>query len=497
LNSLDENDKDVLVIDGDLIFHKRIAKMLANEPLKGSGYAIVKNNADKEAVKVKIQNGTISEIGKSVDSSHEAIGFYRLSKDGIDGLFYQLMNATEDERHKQYEDFFGQVISNGFYALDCKYLPCIEIDTWRDLKKAKKIFTGKLFTVGPVMMSDRVREALSSPDVNHREQEFRDLHKSVKEKVHKLVGAKEDQTVLIFNGSGTIANEAIISALPIKSLLVISNGEFGERLAGIAKFYNTLAFHMDFEWGKPFMFKYIEDYLAFHTTPYVAMVYHETSTSMINDYKKVSELCKKYGKILMVDTISAIGGEPYDASLVNITTGASNKAIGGAPVLSFACFDEGLMYEFESRVKHLDLIQYYVKSTILNETPNTPPIPLYYAFNAALNEVLEEGLDNRIKRYRESARYLRRKLGRIGMSLFVPEKWASSLSTIVMTYYPDELRQVLKDYGMIVCKCKGILEGQAIQIGTMGKVDKELIDELVKVIACELKKKNFGNGSSK
>ena len=44
----------------------------------------------------------------------------------------------------------------------------------------------------------------------------------------------------------------------------------------------------------------------------VAMVFHETSTSVINPVYEVGQLAKRYGKLYFVDAVSALGGEDVD-----------------------------------------------------------------------------------------------------------------------------------------------------------------------------------------
>ncbi len=41
----------------------------------------------------------------------------------------------------------------------------------------------------------------------------------------------------------------------------------------------------------------------------VMMVFHETSTSVINPVSQVGELTHRYGKAYIIDGVSAVGGE--------------------------------------------------------------------------------------------------------------------------------------------------------------------------------------------
>jgi len=72
----------------------------------------------------------------------------------------------------------------------------------------------KLFISGPVNLDDNIRESIyNSPDIGHRELEFVELLKGIREKLLIVFKAnKEEYSVLIFTGSGTSAMEAVMAA---------------------------------------------------------------------------------------------------------------------------------------------------------------------------------------------------------------------------------------------------------------------------------------------
>lgn len=59
------------------------------------------------------------------------------------------------------------------------------------------------------------------------------------------------------------------------------------------------------------------------------MVYHETSTSVVNPVKEVGKLAHKYGKTYFVDAVSALGGEDLDVvrDHIDFCTCSSNKCL--------------------------------------------------------------------------------------------------------------------------------------------------------------------------
>ena len=69
------------------------------------------------------------------------------------------------------------------------------------------------------------------------------------------------------------------------------------------------------------------------------MVYHETSTGMINPVHEVGCLCEKYHKIFFTDTVSAAGGEYIDmaANHISIATSVGGKCVGAFPGSAYIC----------------------------------------------------------------------------------------------------------------------------------------------------------------
>ena len=90
-----------------------------------------------------------------------------------------------------------------------------------------------LFTPGPVNIAKNVRAAICKEDICHREVDFDRLLQSIENKLLKLFELRNrvNYRAVVITGSGTAANEAMLSSVVgDKNILILSNGEFGERL---------------------------------------------------------------------------------------------------------------------------------------------------------------------------------------------------------------------------------------------------------------------------
>jgi 2-aminoethylphosphonate-pyruvate transaminase len=110
-----------------------------------------------------------------------------------------------------------------------------------------------LFTPGPVMTSEAVRAVLLQPDIPHRQPAFEQYVRRIRESLLQLSGADAGTTVVV-SGSGTAANETALSSIvrPGEAVLLLTNGEFGERLRGILEVYAYPLHVFDFGWAVPY-----------------------------------------------------------------------------------------------------------------------------------------------------------------------------------------------------------------------------------------------------
>src|SRR5258708_6921027 len=108
-----------------------------------------------------------------------------------------------------------------------------------------------LMNPGPVMVDERVRQALLAPDTCHRESEFAELLTRVREKITQICRGDQRYTTVVFTGSGTAALEATFSSIVRASdkVLILDNGHYGERLSKIASVHGILHERLEFGWG--------------------------------------------------------------------------------------------------------------------------------------------------------------------------------------------------------------------------------------------------------
>lgn len=357
----------------------------------------------------------------------------------------------------------------------------------------------KLFSPGPVMVKDNVRHALLHHDICHRSVEFEELFADTQTKINRLFQADDSYYSVIISGSGTSANETVLSSIfqGDEEVLLIKNGEFGDRLEEIICKYNIPMVEAAFEWAEypdvTKIEKLIQDNPNVKT---VAMVFHETSTGMINPVKEVGTLCEKYGKWFFVDSVSAAAGEQIDVKdlKITLTTSVGGKCLGAFPGSAYVCAKEEVLRSLtkeQGKNVYLNLAKHYASAKESHQTPNTPNVTLFWALNQALTNLLSEGIDHQISRYQDCASLLRQEMKDMGLKLLLPEEHMSN--TVTSVFLPegkklDEFLKAMEKRDYLVYSGKGKYKEMGMfQVANMGEIYQDDCKEFMRMLSDCLK----------
>ncbi|MCU5375974.1 aminotransferase class V-fold PLP-dependent enzyme [Bacillus cereus] len=274
------------------------------------------------------------------------------------------------------------------------------------------------FLPGPVDIEENVRKAFSTKPISHRSKSFQVTMDNVKKRLLHMTKAKHVQLML---GTGTLANDAI--ALQLRSLkgkgLVLTNGEFGNRLIGHAA---RAQLHFDTykkEMGELFIYTELEQIMETGNYEWLWFVHHETSTGMLNDLDELNVLCEKYKVKLCVDCISSIGAIPIDLKDVYFASGVSGKAIKSFTGLSFVFYNHNVKVN-ETLPAYMDIGMYEENDSI----PYSHSWNLMYALQEALKRFDDEMAFEKIK---ETYAYIEQAVTTMGLKLVSPKEHAAPI----------------------------------------------------------------------
>jgi 2-aminoethylphosphonate-pyruvate transaminase len=343
-----------------------------------------------------------------------------------------------------------------------------------------------LLNPGPVLTTEYVREAMSFPDACHREPEIADLLDSARAKIVEVCGGSAEHTAVVLTGSGTAALEAAIaSAIPADgTVLVLENGRYGARMREIAAVHGIPHTAISAGLAQTFDLDALDAALAGNAAiTHIAMVHHETATGMLNRVGEVGEIVARHRRSLILDAISSLGSEPLDVQRDNVDwcIGTANKNLEGFPGVSFVCAPRVAVEALAGRAPrtyYLDLHAHYVAQEVQRAPLFTPAVQVLYAFERALDLMLEETVPERAVRYGALAARVRAGLRERGISLLLePELFANALTVADL---PDglsyaDLHDGLKARGFVIYAAPPEL-GPVFRIATMGQLTAADID---------------------
>ncbi|MBI4314078.1 MAG: alanine--glyoxylate aminotransferase family protein [Candidatus Omnitrophica bacterium] len=348
-----------------------------------------------------------------------------------------------------------------------------------------------LLCPGPVNVTSAVRKAAVSVDLCHREPEFSDLQEGVRRKLLTIFGISKTHTVALVGGSGTAALEAmILSAVrPEEKLLVVDNGIYGERIYKIAAIHNIPAVRLQSSILEQPNLEVLENALRRDARiGAVAMVQHETSTGLLNPVEKIAALTKRYGKTFALDGISSLGAEELSFDGIGLCAGSAGKCLHGFPGFSFVLVSKAHRRRLSSMTRrsfYLDLAA-LLDSQEQGEPLFTPAVQLILGLNAALDDLLREGLRNRIRMYRMRSRYLRDGYDRLGfVPLLVRPLQCHTLTALRLpkrvSY--EKIHDRLKKDGFVIYAGQSRLRREIFRISHMGQMTIQRMDGLLHSLA--------------
>ena len=330
-----------------------------------------------------------------------------------------------------------------------------------------------LLSPGPVMLSRGVRRAAVDTVISHRGEDFCNLYDRTAENLKKIAHADDEYQVLLLTGSGTAANEAIISSTAaLGNILVLVNGDFGERLERLSKLYHKAPHSVHFGWNKKMDMQVIEKKLASGAFSTIAMTHHETSTGMLNSVWEVAQMAKKYNCYIFVDAISSLGADElrlneWGIDIVSCSSGKALKAMPGIGIVAATTNILDIMSQTQPINHYFNLANYYATAQNNKQTPNTPAVNLIAALAAATEELLNGNQDEPAQR----AQYVRGVLKEQGIAFFDHGDYASSVLTcVILPEYVlfKNIADKLLERNIVVYDGKGPLQGKVMQIGHIG-----------------------------
>jgi len=298
----------------------------------------------------------------------------------------------------------------------------------------------KLFIPGPTEVRKEILNELAHPQIGHRTAEFKELFGSLKPGLKKLFYTEND--VLLSTSSGSGFWEASIRSCVNKKVLHAINGAFSNKWASLSERCGREAETLIFDDGKAVSPEVVDEALSDGEFEAFCMVHNESSSGVLSNLEKISKVMKKHPDVLwFVDAVSSLGGVKIETDKlgIDICLASVQKAIAlpaGFAVASISPRSYEKAKNVEGRGYYFDILE-LKKSYDKNMTPYTPSIPHLYALKKQLEKIEEEGLENRFKRHKEMASYVREWAKKNGFETFSEEGCYSETMTCLINNKED------------------------------------------------------------
>lgn len=331
------------------------------------------------------------------------------------------------------------------------------------------------FLPGPVAISGTVRNVFAQAPASHRSSFFMEMFAHTKHLLCQFTGSK---SVEIFSGSGTLANDVIAGQLSLiqKPGLILTNGEFGNRLTDHATRFGLTYQVIEEEWGSPFQRDKIQRLINEDATiTWLWAVHCETSSGILNDSALLQEITAEKNIQLCLDCTSSFGSVPTDLSKIYLASSVSGKGLGAFPGLSMVFYNHAIEPAPEKLPRSLDLGLY----ATCHGVPFTISSNLVYALHAALTHYDP----SHFEQIAALSSWLRPRLSELGLRLIGPENQTSpAVITIALpeTISSESVGDQLHRSGYLLSyKSKYLLERNWMQICLMGECKQETLASLL------------------
>ena len=333
---------------------------------------------------------------------------------------------------------------------------------------------------GPSNVDPRVLQAMALPPIGHLDPDFIRIMDSIKAMLRQVMLTDNELTIPV-SGTGSAGMEAALCNLiePGDRCVVCVNGVFGGRMADVCGRYGAEVATVEAPWGQPIDPRDVAQALADGATKLVAIVHAETSTGVLQPLEEISRMTHEAGVLLVVDTVTSLGGHPVrvDKWGIDVCYSGTQKCLSIPPGLAPISFSSAAVAALESR--QTKVANWYLDMSMVHKYwgeertyHHTAPVNALYGFHEGLRLILAEGLEARWARHKANHELLVAGLAEMSLEMLAdPQYQLWSLNAVRIPESVDDVavrQRLLNEYDIEIGGGLGDLKGKVWRIGLMG-----------------------------
>lgn len=345
---------------------------------------------------------------------------------------------------------------------------------------------------GPTPLHPKVAKALERPMINHRGPIFAGMQKSIIARLQRILETENE--IIIYPSSGTGGLEASLANIlsPGDRVLGCAAGAFGERYAQIAESFGAQVERLTFPMGTGIDPEVVKAKLQQAPGVRVVTLTHsETSTGVLHPIQAIAHaIHESSDALILVDAVSSAGSTRLatDAWGIDVVVTGTQKGLMSPPGCSILTVSARALRAHESARAprfYWDWKEWR-KWIAQGQTPITPALPIYYAMDAALDVILEEGPEAVWARHEKLAQLVRKTTAALGFDLAAEPRYASPVVTALRP--PSGVKagsliaRARDQYGAEFAGGQGEWTGKVLRIGHMGYAHEPEIQEALEAL---------------
>jgi alanine-glyoxylate transaminase/serine-glyoxylate transaminase/serine-pyruvate transaminase len=333
---------------------------------------------------------------------------------------------------------------------------------------------------GPSNAEPTVVAAMNRQPIGHLDPAYLQIMDEVQELL-RYAWQTDNELTYAIPGTGSAAMEATLANVvePGDRVLVGVKGYFGNRLVDMAARYGADVRTLHQAWGQVFSLETLRTALEEYRPAVLALVHAETSTGARQPLEGIGALCREFDCLLIVDTVTSLGGVPIflDEWQVDLTYSCSQKGLSCPPGASPFTMGPRAVEKLQHR--RSKVANWYLDASLLQKYwgrdrvyHHTAPVNLTYALREALRLLAEEGLAARWQRHQTTAEAFWDGLETLGLQCHVARDYR--LPTLTTVCVPDGVdakavtRLLLTEHNIEIGGGLGELAGKVWRVGLMG-----------------------------
>ena len=333
-------------------------------------------------------------------------------------------------------------------------------------------------SAGPVAASPRVLAALGSPLVYHYDPAFLARYRNTEQKLRQVFRTGND--ILLMQGEAILGLEAAARGLvhPGTPVLNLVQGVFGKGMGYWLKDFGAELHELEVPYNDAVDPGAVGAYLDAHPEiTLVTVVHSETPSGTFCDVAAVGPIAREHGALTLVDCVSSLGGMRLDADdwQLDVCVAGAQKCLGGPPGMTMMSVSDAAWERIAAnpaapRSSYLSMLDWKEQWLENDKFPFTPSVGELHGVEAAVDELLEEGLDASIERHARAAAACRAGVRALGLDLW-PRSDDVAADCVTAIAVPDGLTDIevrahcRERYGVMISSGQGA--GNLVRIGHM------------------------------